>query len=163
MKYSVSFKNTHSFYILIQNCSYPNQGHFLLLLLQFIADTQVYVPVRVTMQMAPGSRSLLPPCPYFPQWMSNCSKDCPDFYVLEVKQKCVPTCVCMSFALFLWMSNLTQHSLDMCVIIVCYGSPAFYPPVLFFAKSSWFLYFLCLVISSWFSVKSLLVKIVLIL
>lgn len=85
MKYSVSFKNTHSFYILIQNCSYPNQGHSLLKLLQFIADTQIYVPVRVT--TADSTRLQIPSSSLSPLPTVDVQlfKRLSDFYVLEFK------------------------------------------------------------------------------
>lgn len=160
MKCSVSFKNTHPFYIMISNWSHPNQGHSLLKLFQFLADTQVYVPIRVTtadstrLQVPSSSLSLLPTVDV------QLFKRLSDFYVLEVKQKCMPTCV---YELCSVSTNVWPHTAQSgyvchyCEIwVACFPSSSF-----ILCRNARGSCIFCLVVSSWVSVKSLLVKIIL--
>lgn len=127
----------------------------LLLTLRFM------FPFGSLLQTAPGSRSLLPPCPHFPQWMSSCSKDCLIFMFWNLNKYACPRV--FVGPLFCFHECLTSDSTAwICVSLLCImGRMLFLLQFYSLQKCSWFLYFLCLVISSLVSVKSLLVKIVL--
>lgn len=144
---------------------------FLPKVLQFLIHTQVYVAVgsgHYCRHYQAQDPFFFLPVPISYRGCPVVQKDCPyslsGFYILEVKQICTSTCVLLCPLLVFHeylTSDLTAWMcaalLLLCIMGHMLSSLQFYSLQI----CLWLLHFLCLVISSLVSVKSLLVRIVL--